>query len=302
MSPSDPLRRPKWLTSQDSCIRLAGSRRLGFAEFGRPDGEPVIICHGLPSTRIAASGLHQAALQSGVRLIAPDRPGFGLSDPSPGRQILDWAGDVAALADSLQLQRFSLMAISSGMPYALACAIVLPERLRAVAILGGLGRLDVPGVTDGMQVERQVIYALATRSPRVGSLWMRLIGRAATRAPERVVRQQMRYLASVDQDVLRRNGGIALRAADLKEAFRQGAAAAAAEAALHVSDWGFGLRDVGLEVYLWNGALDWSHPVAMVEHHVRELPKVRSVVVPDVGALGYMERMPAILADMLDSS
>ena len=62
---------------------------------------------------------------------------------------------------------------------------------------------------------------------------------------------------------------------------------------------GFALADVGPEVYLWNGALDWSHPIAMVEHHVRELPRVRSVVVPDVGALGYMECLPAILADML---
>jgi len=220
-------------------------------------------------------------------LLGDERADHGLAD------------DVRALADALQLQHFSLMAFSSGMPYALACAVAMPERLQAVAIIGGLGRLDVPGVTDGMQVERQIIYALATRSPRVGALWMRLIGRAATRAPERVVRQQMRYLASVDQDVLRRNGGIALRAADLQEAFLQGAAAAADEAALHVSDWGFALADVGPEVYLWNGALDWSHPIAMVEHHVRELPRVRSVVVPDVGALGYMECLPAILADML---
>lgn len=297
--PSGPVGRPLRLSDQDSCIRLVGARRLAFAEFGLPDGAPLIICHGLPSTRLASSAFHEAALETGVRVIAPDRPGFGLSDPQPGRRIMDWADDVRALADALDLSRFSVMGFSSGMPYALACAVAIPDRLCAVAILGGLGRLDVSGVMAGMRAERQLIYALATRSPRIGSLWMSLIGRAASRAPARVVAQQMRYLAPVDREVLRRDGGVALRAADLKEAFRQGPAAAAHEAALHVGDWGFELRDVRMEVYLWNGALDTSHPMAMVEHHIRELPRARSVIVPTAGALGYLERMPEILADML---
>lgn len=37
----------------------------------------------------------------GVRLIVADRPGFGLSDPRPGRTLLDWPDDLIALADAV---------------------------------------------------------------------------------------------------------------------------------------------------------------------------------------------------------
>jgi pimeloyl-ACP methyl ester carboxylesterase len=45
----------------------------------------------------------------GVRLISPDRPGIGLSDPQPDRTIRDWADDIADLLDQLGVDRFAVM-------------------------------------------------------------------------------------------------------------------------------------------------------------------------------------------------
>ena len=63
-----------------------------------------------------------AARRLGVSVIAPDRPGFGLSDPKPDRTVLDWVHDQRALATHLGLGEYPLLTVSGGSPYAAAVA------------------------------------------------------------------------------------------------------------------------------------------------------------------------------------
>ena len=91
--------------------------------------QPIMFFHGFPGSRLRASSIgHEAAARAGVRVIAPDRPGMGLSTFQPGRRIVDWPGDVAALADALGLPTFAVAGVSGGGPYA---AVVRPAPRRA---------------------------------------------------------------------------------------------------------------------------------------------------------------------------
>ena len=65
------------------------------------------------------------------------RPGFGDSDRAPRRTLLSFARDAAALADRLGRERFAVVGVSAGGPYALACAHELPDRVAAAAVVGG---------------------------------------------------------------------------------------------------------------------------------------------------------------------
>src|SRR5204862_12764 len=85
-----------------------------------------------------------------VRVVTPDRPGIGGSDPSPGRRVLDWADDVAALADRLELDRFAVLGHSGGGPFAAACAHRLPDRVSALGIACGFAPMDRPGAYEGV--------------------------------------------------------------------------------------------------------------------------------------------------------
>jgi len=109
----------------DTVLALADGRRLGYAEFGDPSGAPCLYFHFSPGSRLEPaavfSGVRQAWLR-GVRLVSADRPGFGLSDRQPARTLLDWPGDIAALADHLGIDRFAVLGASGGGAYALACA------------------------------------------------------------------------------------------------------------------------------------------------------------------------------------
>jgi len=117
---------------------------LGYGEYGDPAGEPLFFFHGWPSSRYHGMMLHAEAERRGLRVIAPDRPGIGLSDPLPGRGFSSFPKDISALADELGLDRFRLFGISGGCPYTLATAAALPERVRAAAVICGAPPLGSP--------------------------------------------------------------------------------------------------------------------------------------------------------------
>src|SRR4051794_5300934 len=126
-------------------IRLADGRTLAYAEYGDPDGRPVLGCHGSPSSRLERHVEDpEDYARWGVRFVVPDRPGFGRSDPLPGRRVVDWPADVAELLHALRADRFSVLSLSGGAAYALACAAAFGERVRAVGVLGGAPPPDVP--------------------------------------------------------------------------------------------------------------------------------------------------------------
>ena len=116
-------------------IPLKDGRKLGYAECGNLKGKPVFYFHGTPGSRFECNILTEAANSIGARIIVADRPGFGLSDFKKGRQLLDWPNDVTELANNLGIDRFAVMGLSGGGPYAAACAFKIPERLKAVAMV-----------------------------------------------------------------------------------------------------------------------------------------------------------------------
>ena len=59
-------------------ITLADGRTLGFDDVGDPAGVPVLYVHGTPDSRRARHPDDGVAAAAGVRLVAVDRPGFGL--------------------------------------------------------------------------------------------------------------------------------------------------------------------------------------------------------------------------------
>ena len=116
----------------DGTVEVADGRSIGFATFGRSDGVPVVWCHGGPGSRLEPAPSGDAAEAAGLRLVGIDRPGYGLSTPSPGRTIASWVPDALAVADHLALDRFYTVGVSTGGAYALALAALASERVLGV--------------------------------------------------------------------------------------------------------------------------------------------------------------------------
>lgn len=128
-------------------IDLPDGRLLTLWAGGDPGGVPVIYFHGTPSSRLQAVSGHDAAVRQGVRLIAANRPGYGATPDAPS-SLSTVAEDALALADDLGLDRFAVLGVSGGGPYALACGAFAPERVAAVGVAVGVGPwrlIDPPG-------------------------------------------------------------------------------------------------------------------------------------------------------------
>jgi pimeloyl-ACP methyl ester carboxylesterase len=108
---------------------LPDGRRIACAEYGDPSGLPVLALHGTPGSRLMFALADRAARDRGIRLIAPERPGYGLSDYRHAESLTQGAEDLSAVADTYELGRFAVIGVSGGGPYAVAAAAAMPDRI-----------------------------------------------------------------------------------------------------------------------------------------------------------------------------
>ncbi|RRQ21536.1 alpha/beta fold hydrolase [Thiohalobacter thiocyanaticus] len=266
----------------DRVLEIRGAP-LGYAVYGSPGGIPAFYFHGLPGSRREGALLHAACLEAGVRIIAPERPGYGLSATVPGPRLEDWPARIEALADALGIGRFHLIAVSGGAPYALACAGTLDERVRGTAICCGLGDLTRSGLAPAMQLNARLALWLVRRGPA----WLQwtygpVVTQVVRRAPRLAVAIQGWIDGPADRAVLRRPEIRALFADSLGEAFRQGAAGAVADLAAAVRPWPFGLDGIR-NLQLWHGLADRVVPPVHSEWLKRAVPEARLTWVPGEG-------------------
>jgi len=236
---------------------LGDGRRVGVAVFGAQQGFPVIALHGMPGSRLMYATVAQAAARRGIRLIAVDRPGYGRSDRRAGGTLLDYAGDVAGIAEAIGLERFAVLGISGGASYALACAARLGSRLTRVGVVSGIGPLRTPGSLAGMAPVNRWIFRLARVSPALaGAVVSRLTRRSLPQLQAHVAAGTSPSL-SIPPDVL------PLVVADQAEAIRQGGAGIAFDAGNLWRSWGFPLTQITVPTRLWHGDADNAAPAAL---------------------------------------
>ena len=111
-----------------------------------PDRTVVVWHHGTPNVGAPPTPLREASDRLGLRWVGHDRPGYGGSDPHPGRAVADVASDVEDLADALGVGRFLVLGHSGGGPRALACAALLGDRVRATAAVSSPAPYDAEGL------------------------------------------------------------------------------------------------------------------------------------------------------------
>jgi pimeloyl-ACP methyl ester carboxylesterase len=280
--------------STAQAIRLRDGRRLGYAEWGDPGGRPLLYFHGWPGSRVEGRLGDEAARARGVRLIALDRPGMGLSDYQPRRTLVDWPDDVLQVAAALGLDRFAVLGISGGGPYAAACAWKLSDRLTGAGIVSGLAPLDVPGVITGMSRQNRLAFQLVGRLAVLRQVLMAKSAVSVRRQPDRILERGVG--AAVDKHYLDRPDLRRILVESLTEAYRSGSRGPAWELALYVRPWGFRVEDIRAPVHLWHGEQDANHPVTMGRYLARVIPKCQANFVPGEGHLVFVDRLPEILA------
>ena len=280
---------------EDQLLRLRDGRRLGFAQSGDLAGAPVLFFHGFGTTRVICPS-EDPARELGIRLIAVDRPGIGLSDPQPGRNLLDWPSDIAELADELDLDDFAIVAWSGGGPYGLACGHALADRVRAIAAVSPAAPLAGSADPGYLRLrDRQAVRA-AGRAPWVIRLAMWHWGRGQRHDAEAFFEKSVADMSAADQEVLTEPGLRSRMIANSAELYRQGGRGMYDEALILARPWGFDPADLRPPVHIWQGGRDETVPVAMATHLAQVIPGAQMRMFPDEGHHLLYRYWPEILA------
>jgi len=264
-------------------IELADGRRLGFAEIGDPDGIPMFYFHGWPGSRLEARMALGLAERIGARILAVDRPGYGLSDFKPGRTLDEWPDDIEQLADALSIDRFAAVGASGGGPSLLACAHKIPHRLLAAGIVCGMGPTARPGALDGAtSFVRFGFWLSRTFHPAIRLL----LGVAAPllrRTPKRIIEQMIRFAPESDRKALQRPELGPFLMESFAEAFRQGGRGAAHDLGLYAREWPFRLDQIDFDLRAWHGEIDEVVPAGMTRHLESQVPRCKATYFPTDG-------------------
>ncbi|MPZ97826.1 MAG: alpha/beta fold hydrolase [Dehalococcoidia bacterium] len=281
--------------STHNTIQLPDGRSLGYAEFGDPDGFPVLFFHGVPGSRLSALLAGVLAAPRGGRVIALDRPGYGLSDWQPKRRITDWPADVEVFADALGLDEFALFGYSGGAPYAEVCAVAMPERVTTMVIVSGMGPIASREARRVLSRREYMTWRMVRHISPVVSRLLRRMDESVRMDPGAFLASRVGTSCPADAAILGRPEVAAMVKQDLAEAFVNGPAAASRDVSLLAAPWGFDLRDVAVPTHLWHGEADTVVPAWLGRITAEAIPGTRSTFVADAGHLLLIDRMEAIL-------
>jgi len=295
-------------SSAGKTMQLSDGRTLAYVESGDPEGRPVFYFHGGPGSRLEGLFYDEINQQLGIRMIALDRPGFGLSDFQEDRSYLDWPDDVIELADHLGIDRFAVLGWSSGGPHAAAAAHEIPQRITVAAIVAGEGpyaSADYPqSILTGDAFNGSGVNRLFIWSANNGPWLMRTLFRLT-----RIL------IFSNSISMLENSGDVEMSAKDTQlftrddyvaaqiEAFRQGAEGATRDYTLERVDWPFELEEIHAPtVLVFHGEDDKGVDPQVGEYVCMRIPSCdKPTIYPGEGHSVVYYRYEEIIRAMLEA-
>jgi pimeloyl-ACP methyl ester carboxylesterase len=280
-------------------LRLADGRLLGYAEYGNRDGAALFLFHGFPGSRLDIPAMWCDA-PCNLRVIAPDRPGAGLSTFQRHRRLMDWVDDVRQLADSLGIDQFRVAGFSGGGPYALAVAHGLPARVLAAACISGVGPMDTPGALAGMNRTNRLLFRLATTAPLLLRLMVIPSAHTHKRRPARTYERSLaaKELPEADRTVMLGPRFTAISIAAMHEPFRQGVRGFVHEIRMYVDPWGFDVSAIDCPTFVWHGDQDVNVPVAMAQRLAARIPHCVLTICPGEAHLLLPRHWDEVVANL----
>lgn len=261
---------------------LHSGRRLSFAQYGDPKGKPLFYFHGWPSSHLGAQKYDALAKKLHVRVIAPDRPGYGVSDYQRNRKLLDWPDDVVELAHHLHIKKFSVMGVSGGGPYAAVCAFKIPDRIKRIGIVVGLSPIIGPHIFDGMMWMSKIGWMLFGRIPFTAKISAMIQYANAHWGPSWGIYSSL-FGAKADKKLYRDPKLRQETKRIFKEAFRDGYKGPELDLRLYTSEWRFDVGAIKSNVFLWYGAEDQNVSLNMGRYYKSHLPKSKLTIYPKEG-------------------
>ena len=245
----------------------------------------------------------EPARDLGIRIISLDRPGISGSSLQPDRKLSDWPRVVERIVEHLGVREFRILAISGGAPYAYATAVAMPQRVQAIAIVGGVPPMAELVDGEGLLPLYRWMLALYRTRPRLLRRLFHFVRPVLSLRPPvrfRPLLLKMLMLRQCDAESLRDAAAFEAIFESQRRAWRSSAEGVMADAQIYVQPWGFAIEDVRVPVRLWHGKEDRAFSVHLAEQVAKRVPNCKAHFVDDAGHYSLpIRHMREILKDLI---
>jgi pimeloyl-ACP methyl ester carboxylesterase len=293
-----PFLPPRVEPVRSRVVRATNGRAVGVYEYGDPNGSPVFALHGTPACGAGFDWSDAPARERGLRVIAPDRPGVGQSDPVPMTSVADYPAQLAALADALAVERFAVLGYSGGGPYALAVAAVLGARVRTAEIVAGAGEIGTFATLKELSRSDRQLTWLAVHAPLGARIVLRMGDYGARLAPRIALKSSATEMGESDRRVLYSLGPPTAALALFTQAMTRDTRGVVTDYALLARPWAIALDEITVPVQCWHGTADTLVPLSHTTALVERLPDATLTTWPDEGHLALITHIAEVLDDI----
>lgn len=187
-----------------------------------------------------------------------------------GRMLNDSCEDLEDLADQIGIERFSIIGISGGAPYALACVYNLPARVRKVAIVCRVGPLHFLGQEDFCLYSEEKICLQGLEFTRT---YMPQLAKMVHADPDPDTAYYIANLSEVDRKIMTE---------DIIPIFKQSAIKAVRQVEGMVDDyvifghrWNIPIQKSHVPVELWHSEADQIVPIRHADYLASTIPNAK---------------------------
>ena len=270
----------KSFPEKKSLIKLRNGNRIGYAIYGNKKNFPIFYFHGWPGSRFELKNI--PLKKKKCFIIALERPGYGISDPISKFKILDWPKIVLEVANKLKIKKFSIIGVSGGAPFALACANTIKnKRLKSIAIVCALA----PSKAKGMNKGRVGMLLNLGRKPFISwlifnFLRVRLLNGNLEKSFNKW--KNKISLPEIDLKLFTIDRGKRLME-NFKEAVKNGTKGVHRDANLYSNYWGFKLKNIKKKIFVWHGDKDLTVPIITNKYYKKKLKNKEIFIKPNEG-------------------
>ncbi|MGE0765496.1 MAG: alpha/beta fold hydrolase [Hyphomicrobiaceae bacterium] len=278
----------------DGLVAIDAKRCFSYRSLGDRDGYPLIALHGTPGSRLKFVAAHASAKRLGIRLIAPDRWGYGATTAHHAPSLSAFADDICRLADRLGLGKFGVLGVSGGGPFAVAVAASMAERVSSLSLVAPVGPIAGEPDDEITPFHRLCFGALSQRPKAVGAVFQAFRAMLDV-SPDVGVRVAMLRIAAADRRVLWRREVATHLGETFAEGLRPGVVGPVTDLGLFGTRWDIDLCRAHVPAHMWLGSADQNVPRSAARRLADRLPDCGLTELAGEGHLWIADNFETVL-------
>lgn len=283
-------------------ILSADGRLIAYRDFGDPRGRPVLFIHNMIGGAIWPRTMEALAEARGWRIIAPSRPGFGLSDRigAQGMELVRRTClDMRALLDHLRVHRVLVIGMISSAGLGIRFCKDHPDRVSGLLNVAHAGLMD-DGMINAMVNPPRTMAKTFRKSPAA----LRFLTRVALASvdmlgPEQMLRSNFTR-SKADERLLQDKALVGAIGEGLCHAIAQGSDAFSRDGFIALSDWGKDFAGVSCPALCLLGDEDPVYPVKEARRLMADIEGYELEVFENAGQFVFYDKFAETL-DLMET-